>query len=65
MLQLVQLVLDGIHLPIDVFLGDVLICLHLPSRKAETSITINLQFPGVTLRLVKTNGGRGTTDHSS
>ena len=64
-LQLVQLVLDGIHLPIDVFLGDVLICLHLPNHKAETSITTNLPFAGVTQRLVNTNGGGGTTEHST
>lgn len=60
-LQLIQLVLNGIHLPIDVFLGDVLICLHLPNHMADTFITTNLQFPGITLRLVNTNGGRGTT----
>lgn len=64
-LQLVQLVLDGIHLPIDIFLRDVLICLHLPNHKAETSITTNLQSPGVTQRLVNTNGGGGTTEHST
>lgn len=42
-------------------LGDVLICLHLPNHMADTFITTNLQFPGITLRLVNTNGGRGTT----
>lgn len=41
-LQLIQLVLNSIHLPIDVFLRYVLICLHLPNKKAETSITISL-----------------------
>lgn len=60
-LQLIQLMLNGIHLPIDVFLRDVLICLHLPNHKSDTFITTRLQFPGVIQRLVNTSKGRGTT----